>query len=523
MATGETIAEKSPSGFLERVFYRPNFLPAIIPVFIFTIFLSYYARDYVMDDAYIGFRYVNNLIAGNGFVFNPPDRVEGITNIGWLLFLVPWSFFIRVHIASKIFGALLVVLTTIISYVIAVRMTGDKSDYIFALPVPICIATESAFIYFSLAGMETAFLSTLLCLIVFLVLTEKSWSLVAALSSFCYLVHPECVLIFPLAFAFGLLLDRERMRRQFVSVAVYILLIAGYTLLRFGYYHDFLPNTYYAKFPSAFAMFRNIHDYIGHSSIVNIPGIFSGLTGLFFLAAGAVFCWRISRPAAIFMSSVTAVGIVFSLYAWSDWTTFARYFAPYVPVAFILFWKAAGEFVKAVIPGPGYEIKYATVTALITVLIVISGFADLYRSIRSGVVDEYPWNVMTGKNLVAPAKWVEENVPDGSVIATRRIGALSYYTTRNIFDYKYGLTEKDIARLARQYGRAFEYPDDPAIDAIWKQKAPDYVFEDLPRLQQIAERSNGTLERFSLHSIEYRAIRTFTIGNGLYWVLCGRI
>src|SRR5687767_7427050 len=34
---------------------------------------------YVADDAYITFRYSENLAAGRGFAYNPPDRVQGTT------------------------------------------------------------------------------------------------------------------------------------------------------------------------------------------------------------------------------------------------------------------------------------------------------------------------------------------------------------------------------------------------------------------------------------------------------------
>jgi hypothetical protein len=44
--------------------------------------LSY---NYVVDDAYISFRYARNLTEGRGLVFNPGERVEGYTNFLWVL------------------------------------------------------------------------------------------------------------------------------------------------------------------------------------------------------------------------------------------------------------------------------------------------------------------------------------------------------------------------------------------------------------------------------------------------------
>src|SRR5262245_41845498 len=42
---------------------------------------------YVVDDAYISFRYAKNLADGQGFVFNAGSPVEGVTNLLWTLVL----------------------------------------------------------------------------------------------------------------------------------------------------------------------------------------------------------------------------------------------------------------------------------------------------------------------------------------------------------------------------------------------------------------------------------------------------
>jgi len=47
--------------------------------------LSYGACS--QDDAFISFRYAQNLVDGNGLVFNPGERVEGYTNLSWTLLM----------------------------------------------------------------------------------------------------------------------------------------------------------------------------------------------------------------------------------------------------------------------------------------------------------------------------------------------------------------------------------------------------------------------------------------------------
>src|SRR5437762_4452372 len=44
---------------------------------------------YQVDDAFIVYRYAANVARGEGFVFNPGERVEGVTCFLWALALVP--------------------------------------------------------------------------------------------------------------------------------------------------------------------------------------------------------------------------------------------------------------------------------------------------------------------------------------------------------------------------------------------------------------------------------------------------
>lgn len=40
---------------------------------------------WICDDAFISFRYARHLVEGHGLVFNPGERVEGMTNLLWTL------------------------------------------------------------------------------------------------------------------------------------------------------------------------------------------------------------------------------------------------------------------------------------------------------------------------------------------------------------------------------------------------------------------------------------------------------
>ncbi|MGQ9594071.1 MAG: hypothetical protein ACUVXH_06020, partial [Anaerolineae bacterium] len=46
-------------------------------------------HGFLVDDAYIGLRYVRQAVRGQGWVYNVGERVEGYSNFLWLVLLLP--------------------------------------------------------------------------------------------------------------------------------------------------------------------------------------------------------------------------------------------------------------------------------------------------------------------------------------------------------------------------------------------------------------------------------------------------
>ena len=55
---------------------------------------------------------------------------------------------------------------------------------------------------------------------------------------------------------------------------------------------------------------------------------------------------------------------------------------------------------------------------------------------------------------------------------------MAYYSGRKVFDYMYGLPEPEVARLVAQRGERFDTPTDPALETLWRARAPEYLLED---------------------------------------------
>ena len=71
-----------------------------------------FAPSWTCDDAFISFRYVDNLVAGHGLVFNAGERVEGYTNFLWVILLAGLQSLGMDPIpASRLFGLIFLGLT----------------------------------------------------------------------------------------------------------------------------------------------------------------------------------------------------------------------------------------------------------------------------------------------------------------------------------------------------------------------------------------------------------------------------
>ncbi|HEV7519266.1 MAG TPA: hypothetical protein VGR07_23500, partial [Thermoanaerobaculia bacterium] len=134
----------------------------------------------------------------------------------------------------------------------------------------------------------------------------------------------------------------------------------------------------------------------------------------------------------------------------------------------------------------------------------------------------YPGYILTSATLIPPALWMQAHLPPGTVIASRRIGALAYFSGHPVFDYSFGLTEPEVARLIRQRGGPFDDPNDPALAALWRQRAPDYLLEEGDLVNRLGATTSGGRGVLNVHGLVYRVVRRFPIARGVEWVLAGR-
>jgi hypothetical protein len=474
-------------------------------------------RGLYVDDAFIGFRYVDNLLAGRGFVFNPGDRVEGVTNSGWLLTLAPIAALIGPTAAAKLLGVALAATSALLAASIlraaAPAPEGPLGPFMPAIAAAL-VLSQAEFAYFTLTGMETGLLAALLLGAVRLSIGDRRPWLVAILAGLAFAAHPEAVLVYPIAVA-GLVACRTAsfgaaLRRAVPFVAV----IAAITLARWLYFGDLLPNTFAAK-PVELGRVLRALLVVGDRPSSNLPFPFYGLFALPFLAAGIVLLGRRSMAAAALACGAVITAYLFAVYAAPDWTGMARHFAPYVPLGLTVALLGAMWIEARLWPARG------TATAAIALAVAGLGIVNVAAQTGPARLATYPGYILAGAPLIEPSIWLRDNLPADAVIATRRIGAVAYVTGRRVFDYYLGLTDREVAARVRARGERFWSPADPDLADLWRARRPDYLLEDSDVIDRLIVETGGTAERFPLHGEVFQVVRRFPLGRRIEQTLFG--
>jgi hypothetical protein len=211
-----------------------------------------------VDDAYISFRYADHLAHDQGLVFNVGERVEGYSNLLWILILTPFSAMgIDLVAVSHILGLACSILTLILA-VWGLRRVLHVESHAAATTVALFLASSGYFAGWSVAGLESG-LHALLLLAAWLgwVIEFKSEKPKRPFSAVLFgalaLTRPEGALL-ALAAVFGhLILSRVHGRplRSMRTLAFPILLsgiVLAHQIWRWGYYGPhLLPNSVQAK------------------------------------------------------------------------------------------------------------------------------------------------------------------------------------------------------------------------------------------------------------------------------------
>lgn len=205
---------------------------------------------FTIDDAYITFRYSDNLAHGHGPVWNVgEDPVEGFTNFLWMVWHTP---FVWLGLSLPAVAKVTSMLAGAAALVMMVRYAWQRYGTISAL---VAGGTFVVFLptYFHItSGLETVAFAALVLRVVILALHAlddkpvRTWEM-PLLVVLAGMLRPDGVLAAAPAFLFWLWLRRTD-RRAWLFSAIAVVAGAAYFGWRWSYYGHPFPNTFYVKF-----------------------------------------------------------------------------------------------------------------------------------------------------------------------------------------------------------------------------------------------------------------------------------
>jgi hypothetical protein len=403
--------------------------------------------NWTCDDAFISFRYAENLARGNGLVFNPGEKVEGFSNLLWVLILALANLLgIPVLWAAKTLSFFVSVLLVLLVYETASSLGLD------AVPAGLCtlfVSLSTSLAYYAMSGMETVAYAFYLLLAVYLnarleetPASRIRYVLYGTLLA-AALIRPEGALFFLLTAAYHVIKeifskDKHCWARTLKAPVIFGSLFVMFIAFRYFYFHDIFPNTFYAKPPGTFT------EYGAGAFLQNfLNGLLSGTPLL--LALPALLLIKTGKKAYVYPLLICAGQVLFMTYS-GDWMAFGRFFLPIFPIVACLTFVLVGNLSSRHDKERTKGFPYAAAVAL---LLAYTG-ANVYQTQRAlKDRDVYPYFVLNASHLKELGSRLRDSFPEQTRIALRRQGAVPYYSRMTSIDLL-GLTDRDIARILAQ-------------------------------------------------------------------------
>lgn len=232
---------------LYQRFLRDRALPRWTPhavcgvVLVLGLFWVWHVR-WLGDDAFISFRYARNWAEGRGLVFNPGERVEGYTNFLWVAVLAAAH---RIGLSIPLVALFGCIACYIGVLYLVLRIVRGELDAPVVSLAAIALAFCYPFVVYATGGLETMF-STFLVVLALERASRGAHLAAGAAGIGATMSHPDHA-IFYVVLGIALLVRRTGARGLIAYAAPFVVVYVPYFLIRWSYFGDFFPNTYYTK------------------------------------------------------------------------------------------------------------------------------------------------------------------------------------------------------------------------------------------------------------------------------------
>lgn len=394
---------------------------------------------FLQDDAFIFFRYAQNLVDGHGPVWNAGERVEGYTSFLWML-VVSGLLLVHAHVETAVHAVTLGLGLGCLGLVFALtrRLTGARAPAVLAL---ILLATDHSFAVWSTSGMETRLYGFLALSTSWLALrftdlkTRRSALFLGACAVATSLTRPEGLLVCAAAFGYlGYSCRRGAApgRLALVALGVWGLGVAAHLAWRHGYYGDWVPNTFHVKagFDPRMGLvylFDYVRSFPHHALIVA-------------LAAASLWPAR-DRPFRLYLLGLSAVYVAYLATIGGDFMEF-RFLDVLLPSTYVL--AADGLSTLASRTEKVWLRRGAAALAIALAGGNVARDLGFERRAHTAVMTRGEM-VTTPMPWIVVGKWLRRFAQPGEILAVEAAGAMPYYSGMQAVDML-GLNDREVAR-----------------------------------------------------------------------------
>jgi hypothetical protein len=430
------------------------------------------------DDSYIFYSYAQNIANGEGYVFNPGERVNATTSPLYTLLL---AFLFSV---SRVFPLVTIPLVGhaigaaslfLLSFFLIESFSSEKST-LFPFVLPLVFLASPLLPRGT--GME-AFLTMMLGVMSLHYYVRGRLVAASLACSFTVLARPDTLLLAGVLLFYDVIRNR-RLPTLSMTVA-FLMPILAWTIFSLSYFGSPLPSTLSAK-------------------LAQVDVGFWGTGPVFFRGLMSDYIWYGGYQLGVAVTIAVFLGAVVWRAMHKEWSLFRN---PLFHV--ILIWTAAYLlFYGLVLNAPAYS-WYYTPLALGSGLLIAVVVEAIYRyltnngTVRSRVLIPALYGILICATLFLPvmtafmpmeakletytlaAEWLNENVEEGSSVAASDIGVLRFFYERGPVICAVALVNPEGIDLMRG-GDLYWYIERYQPDYLMYSHPPRYENEALVRL-----------------------------------------
>ncbi|MEW6606646.1 MAG: hypothetical protein AB1414_04205 [bacterium] len=400
--------------------FYPLFLSLVV---IITGILSFGIEE---DDPYIIFRYVNNILSGEGWVYNSGEYINGTTStLNTILYVIGGLFYKDIPFVARIINTICLFFASYFLFLIFYnkkKILGGVISSLFIAINPYLIQSY---------GLES--MLYLMLMILSLYFYEKNKIIHMSISlALLYLTRGDGIIL--AIVLYGIYLINSK-RIPFKSLALFVLILLPFLLFLYLYFGSITPNTLYAKVCQGksgywhLSFCGGIFYYINHYfkncfiiSFLTIP-FFFGVLHIYQkkMLDISIFIWMILYYMAYSLLSVPG---------------YRQYYTPLLlPLVYFI-----GLGCEWLIFNPYLRSKLLKIISFFSIVLII-----IFPLIK---IDYINYKRLPSEYYLQYREvglWLKENTPQNASVAAVEIGIVGYYSQRRIVDICGLVMPKDIA------------------------------------------------------------------------------